>query len=384
MTEKKRLLFRLLVLPFLIALLLPYTIKNWMFDHSLSTIYYLLVSSGMSFGLIPIMYKIGIIFDITDKPGGRHLHQIATPRTGGIVIFITFVATLNLVTNPPVEFQGLFIASSIIALLGIVDDIKRLPAELKLLGQIIATIILIRHGISFSFIPNHFWGSFFTITLTLIWVVGITNAFNFLDGLDGLSSGIAIIVLIFYALISNSIADTFMILVSTILIGSILGFFLYNFRIKKRALIFLGDGGSTFIGFTIAALSIYGNWGYHKSVDLAIPILLLAVPIADMALTTMMRAFKKEVKSLSQLLRYTGNDHFHHRILQLGFNPRTTVLIIYLLTIIMGLLSLLLKRGDFIESIIAISIAAIIFSLIVFSMVTEDVKVAKKKTISFK
>ncbi|RKY52527.1 MAG: undecaprenyl/decaprenyl-phosphate alpha-N-acetylglucosaminyl 1-phosphate transferase, partial [Candidatus Neomarinimicrobiota bacterium] len=194
-----------------------------MLNHSLSTIYYILVSSGMSFGLVPLMYKVGMILDITDKPGGRHLHKTATPRTGGIAIYITFVATLNLVTNPPIEFQGLFFASSVIALLGIVDDIKRLPAELKLLGQIIATVILIRHGIFFSFIPNHFWGFSLTIILTIIWVVGITNAFNFLDGLDGLSSGIAIIVLIFYALIAHSISDTFMMLVSIILLGSILG-----------------------------------------------------------------------------------------------------------------------------------------------------------------
>ena len=370
--HNKKILFRMLVLPFLMALLLPYVAKTWMFDHNLSKIYYLLVTSLMTFGLIPIFYKLGVIMDITDKPGGRHIHQHATPRTGGIAIFITFIITLNIVTKPPREFTGLFFASSVIAFVGIIDDIKHVPALIKLGAQILATIILIKYGIYLSFLPNHIIGNIFSYILTFIWIIGITNAYNCLDGLDGLAAGTAIIILLFYIIIATyMVADEFMAIVGLILLGAIIGFMPYNFRITKNALIFLGDAGSTFIGFTLAALSIYGNWGISKSVDLVIPILLLGVPIADMIMTTITRIKDGKVKSVRQWLEYGGNDHFHHRLLQMGFTKTGSVLIIWAITTVLGLLSLLLKQGDRPEAIIAILIALILFALIISLMLFE-------------
>ena len=370
--HNKKILFRMLVLPFLMALLLPYVAKTWMFSHNLSKIYYLLVTSLMTFGLIPIFYKLGVIMDITDKPGGRHIHQHATPRTGGIAIFITFIITLNIVTKPPREFTGLFFASSVIAFVGIIDDIKHVPALIKLGAQILATIILIKYGIYLSFLPNHIIGNIFSYVLTFIWIIGITNAYNCLDGLDGLAAGTAIIILLFYIIIATyMVADEFMAIVGLILLGAIIGFMPYNFRITKNALIFLGDAGSTFIGFTLAALSIYGNWGISKSVDLVIPILLLGVPIADMIMTTITRIKDGKVKSVRQWLEYGGNDHFHHRLLQMGFTKTGSVLIIWAITTVLGLLSLLLKQGDRPEAIIAILIALILFALIISLMLFE-------------
>ena len=370
--HNKKILFRMLVLPFLMALLLPYVAKTWMFSHNLSKIYYLLVTSLMTFGLIPIFYKLGVIMDITDKPGGRHIHQHATPRTGGIAIFITFIITLNIVTKPPREFTGLFFASSVIAFVGIIDDIKHVPALIKLGAQILATIILIKYGIYLSFLPNHIIGNIFSYVLTFIWIIGITNAYNCLDGLDGLAAGAAIIILLFYIIIATyMVADEFMAIVGLILLGAIIGFMPYNFRITKNALIFLGDAGSTFIGFTLAALSIYGNWGISKSVDLVIPILLLGVPIADMIMTTITRIKDGKVKSVRQWLEYGGNDHFHHRLLQMGFTKTGSVLIIWAITTVLGLLSLLLKQGDRPEAIIAILIALILFALIISLMLFE-------------
>ena len=370
--HNKKILFRMLVLPFLMALLLPYVAKTWMFDHNLSKIYYLLVTSLMTFGLIPIFYKLGVIMDITDKPGGRHIHQHATPRTGGIAIFITFIITLNIVTKPPREFTGLFFASSVIAFVGIIDDIKHVTALIKLGAQILATIILIKYGIYLSFLPNHIIGNIFSYVLTFIWIIGITNAYNCLDGLDGLAAGTAIIILLFYIIIATyMVADEFMAIVGLILLGAIIGFMPYNFRITKNALIFLGDAGSTFIGFTLAALSIYGNWGISKSVDLVIPILLLGVPIADMIMTTITRIKDGKVKSVRQWLEYGGNDHFHHRLLQMGFTKTGSVLIIWAITTVLGLLSLLLKQGNRPEAIIAILIALILFALIISLMLFE-------------
>jgi UDP-GlcNAc:undecaprenyl-phosphate GlcNAc-1-phosphate transferase len=372
MTDRQRIMFRFMVLPFLMALLMPYIFKNWMFAHSLEMVYYYLVSFLMSFGLVPLFFKLGMILDITDQPGGRHQHSIATPRTGGIAIFITFIATLNLVTDPPPEFFGLFCASSIIAGIGIIDDIQGLPAFIKLIGQFIATIILVSHGIVISFIPDQVFFNIISITLTFLWIIGITNAFNFLDGIDGLAAGLAIVIALFCAVISYSVGSRFVLIVSIIFMGALCGFFPYNFRFRKRALIFLGDGGSTFIGFTLAALAIYGDWGIHKSVDLAIPLLLFVVPIIDTLLTNIMRIVTKKVHSFKELLDYAGNDHLHHRLKNLGLKPKAVVFTICLFTTVMGLLSLLLKRGDFIESLTALAIGIIVSFLVIFFIIVKE------------
>ena len=369
MTDRQRIYFRLLVLPFVVALLMPYIFKNWFFDHCLGFLYYFLVSFLMSFGLIPLFYKLGMIMDITDMPGGRHHHRVPTPRTGGIAIYITFVTALHIYTNPPIEFQGLFWAITIVAGLGLLDDIMGLPATIKLIGQILATAVLIYHGIVLSFIPDRALCHIFSIALTFLWIIGITNAINFLDGLDGLASGLAIVISFFFAAISWTVGNQFVFIVSLIFMGATSGFFLYNFRIRGRALIFLGDSGSTIIGFTLAALAIYGDWGIKKSVDLAIPVLLLAVPITDLLITNIMRIVTGKVHSVRELLEYAGNDHLHHRLKALGLRPKTVVVTLCMFTTVMGLLALLLKRGDYFESFIALGIGIIIFYTVVSLMI---------------
>jgi len=154
--------------------------------------------------------------------------------------------------------------------------------------------------------------------------------------------------------------------------GTVSGFFLYNFRIGNRALIFLGDTGSTIIGFTLAALAIYGDWGIHKSVDLAIPLLLLAVPITDLLLTNIMRIVTGRVHSIRELLEYAGNDHLHHRLKALGLRPKSVVFTLCMFTTVMGLLSLLLKRGDYFESFIALAIGIIIFFTVVSFLIFQE------------
>lgn len=365
MTDRQRIYFRLLVFPFVLAMLMPYISQTWFFTHQLGFIYYFLVAFLMSFGLVPLFYKLGLIMGITDEPGGRHHHKDETPRTGGMAIYITFVSALHIYTDPPPEFLGLFWAITIVAGIGILDDIRGVPATIKLGGQILATIVLMYYGIIFSFIPDQSYWRILSIILTFLWIIGITNAINFLDGLDGLASGLAIVISLFYAAISWSIGNHFVLIVSLIFMGAVSGFFLYNFRIGNQALIFLGDTGSTIIGFTLAALAIYGDWGVHKSVDLAIPVLLLAVPITDLLLTNIMRIVRKKVRSLRELLEFAGNDHLHHRLKAIGLRPKAVVITLCLFTVLMGLLSLLLKRGDYFESIVALSIGIIIFYTVV-------------------
>lgn len=357
MNERQRIIFRLLVIPFGIALLLPYTLRNWFFQHDFELIYYFLVATLMSFGLMPLMYKLGVILHISVAPGGRHIHRKETPRTGGIGLYITFVAVINIVANPPAEFRALFYASSIIALIGIFDDIKGLPAMIKLTAQIIATVIVVYNGIAFSFIPDQNIGRVFSCILSAVWILGITNAYNCIDGLDGLAGGVALLVLAFFSILAQSGHDYFMVIASLVLLGAIIGFLPYNFRYKKRALLFLGDAGSTLVGFLLATFSIYGSWGENKGIDLTIPILLLIVPIADMVMTTITRISEGKVKNLRQWFEYSGTDHIHHRLVAIGFSPKISVLILLGFTLNMGLITFLIRSGDTQTSIIALVIA---------------------------
>lgn len=377
MSKRERLLFRLLVLPFGVALLLPYTFRNWFLQHNIALVYYFLVTFLMSFGLMPLMYKLGLILQVSVAPGGRHIHLQPTPRMGGVGIYIAFFAGINIVTKTPPEFEALFWSSSIIALAGIFDDIKALPALVKLLVQIVATAIVISKGIVFSFIPATPLGYSISVILTALWIIGITNAYNCIDGLDGLAGGIAVITLGFFTFLANGQHDSFMLIACLVLLGAVLGFLPYNFRYKKRALLFLGDAGSTLVGFLLATISIYGTWGTNKGVDLAIPILLLIIPIADMLMTTITRIWEGKVRSIRQWFEYAGTDHIHHRLIAAGFSPKISVLILLVFNFAMGLITYLIRQGDTKSSIIAIIVAAIFavnfFGLVVFHTQQEKV-----------
>lgn len=376
MNRRERILFRLLVLPFVVALLLPYTIRDWFLCHNLALVYYFLIAFLMSFGLMPLMYKLGIILNISVAPGGRHIHLQQTPRIGGVGVYIAFFAGLSIITRTPPEFEALFWGSSIIALAGIFDDIKGLPATVKLLVQIAATAIVISKGIIFSFIPATLPGYVLSVFLTAFWIIGIINAYNCIDGLDGLAGGIATIILGFYAFLAYSQDEIFMQIACMVLMGAVLGFLPYNFRYKKRALLFLGDTGSTLIGFLLATFSVYGTWGTNKGIDLAIPILLLIIPIADMLMTTITRIWEGKVRSLRQWFEYSGTDHIHHRLIAIGFSPKISVLILLAFTFNMGLITYLIRRGDTSSSIVAIIVASI-FAANFFGLVVLHTKQEK-------
>ncbi len=364
--------FRSFLLPVIAIVVFYPPIQDLIFQYIPPNIYYFFITFSISFGLLPFFHKVGLLLDITDKPGGRHLHRKITPVTGGLPIFIAFVSTTYLTVEIPPEFHGLFWGSVIILIIGIIDDISPISAIWKISGQIIAVTILIKYKFLISFFPDNTIGNILSIFLTYVWILGIINAFNCLDGLDGLASGVGIIISFFFCMISINYQNTFMLTISLILSGAILGFFPYNFRGKAGAQIFLGDNGSTFIGFLLASFSVYGNWGINKSVDIVIPILLLGVPITDMILTTVLRFYHKEVKNFYELLGYTGSDHLHHRLKKIGLSSHLTVFVFYLLTAIMGLLSLLLKHGNIFESFIAIFIAFLLFFLFSISLITLD------------
>lgn len=314
----------------------------------------------------PLFKKLALKFNILDTPDHRKIHKEPTPLLGGLAIYISVI--LGLVFNfLNLGFlSGIVIGATIILIIGLIDDIRGLSAQARLIGQTIAALIMISFGIRFSFLPNNLWGNTGEIILTLIWTIGITNALNYLDGIDGLAAGIAAISAFFFSIISYQSNQPGVGLIGLILIASCLGFFPHNF---KKAKIFLGDAGSTFIGFTLAGIAIIGNWAEDNVIKLVIPILILGVPIFDMVFTTIMRIKEEKISTLTEWLKYGGKDHFHHRLVDLGLHPKGAMIFICFINVSFGISAIMVNNEKAIVGFWAILQASIIFAGIAVLMV---------------
>ena len=344
-------------------------IGEWFFAQNLRWLYIFLLSLLFAHFFTLVFRYLARELGILDWPALRKVHQKATPLLGGIAVYIGFAVGANFTTNPAAPIRGIFIGATLIMLMGLVDDVHHLPAWLKLVIQLLAAGIMIRGGVVFTFLPQTWWGLAGEIILTVIWVVGITNALNFLDGLDGLATGLTAICAFFFCLAALRTGQEFFVLLSVALLGSCLGFLPFNFRPKGAASIFLGDAGSMFLGFTLAGVAIMGEWGRNNAVDLAVPLLILGVPIFDMTMTTIMRIKDGQVRNFSQWLNYIGKDHYHHRLMDLGLGPKGAVLMVFLTALWLGLGALVLKNATGIEAVFSIVQALIVFALISFFMI---------------
>jgi UDP-GlcNAc:undecaprenyl-phosphate GlcNAc-1-phosphate transferase len=315
--------------------------------------YILAFSSALmlSLSLTPILIKMAYKFGYVAKPHKLRWHKNNTALLGGVGIFVAFVIPTLFFIKVDKTIIGLLVGSSIIFFVGFIDDILLIKPQLKLIGQIFAACVILAFGINFEIIPIR-W---IVLPLTIFWIVGITNAFNLLDNMDGLSSGIGVISCSFlfaYSLLNQMHAVA---LLSIILAGASLGFLRYNFYPAK---IFMGDCGSQFLGMTIAIISIIGTVRHVSNliVTLAIPVLILGVPIFDTTFVTFMRRLK------GLPIGQGGKDHTSHRLVLLGLSERRTVLLLYLLSILFGLIALLYAKID----IIIVSILAILAVIILF------------------
>jgi len=270
-----------------------------------------------------------------DLPDERKFHKKPIPLLGGLAIYISYVITIFLNFNFSIELKGVIIGGTIILMLGLIDDIKKLSATWKLISQILASCTLIICGVKLSFLPNTWWGNGGEVFLTIIWVVGITNAVNFLDGMDGLATGFIAISSLSFFIVAQITGQSYLGYLTIALAGSCLGFLKFNF---KPASIFLGDAGSTFLGFTLAGIAVMGGWAEkNPKVALSLPLLVLSVVIFDVVYITIARISKGIVRSFREWIEYTGKDHLHHRLVNLGFNETQTVLLIYLITACLGI-----------------------------------------------
>ena len=315
--------------------------------------------------LTPLMVWIGHRWNLVDIPADRKIHVVPTPRLGGIALYAGFIGSLLLNSIVPDWMVAVLVAGSLLLIIGVLDDIRELPAWAKLLGQLLAAGIVTASGKVLTLFPPGPLGEMANVLLTILWIVGITNAFNFFDGMDGLATGLAILLAGFMGVIAFETKQPALGWLAIAMIGAGLGFLPYNFRGTKPAVIFLGDGGSTFIGFTLACLAVRGNWADSDPiVSFSNPLLIFGVLIYDMIHITVERILTGKVRSLKEWLDYVGKDHLHHRLERALGSRQSSVAMIFLFTICLGLSALALRHASTVEAILLLIQAGLIAAML--------------------
>lgn len=291
---------------------------------------------------ILLLRKLGVM----DKPASNKIHKKPVPRGGGVVIFLAFAIATLLPGYRSHGMNGIMIGASICLAVGALDDwLGGIPGFYKLITLFFVTLILWYFGVR----VNVFKNDLLDITLTMLWIVGVTSAFNGTDNMDGLASGIAVIVsLMFFAIAlqahiqartETSLSWFGMLAIG--LLGANLGFLIYNFH---PARIFMGDSGSFFQGFTLAALGVMGEWTENRIISCIIPVLILGVPIFDFGYIIIARIIRGETRTLRDIVDHCAPDHLSHRLVWFGFTQRKAVLFIYLISLVLGVSGILLRN----------------------------------------
>ncbi len=315
-----------------------------------------------------ILRKLALKFNIVDMPNHRKIHKTPIPLLGGLAIFLGISIAIYLTPDIIREFTPLFIGAAFILIINLIDDVKGLPAFFRFAIELVVALGVILTDTSISFLPPGILGDLGEIVISLIWLVGMANAFNYLDGMDGLATGSAAINALFFAFILFRTQQHQLGFLALIVVASCLGFLPHNFN--KKTKIFLGDAGSTFIGFMIAGISIRGNWAKDNIIKLTVPILILGVPIFDMILTTILRIKEEKISTVIEWLKYGGRDHFHHRLVDLGFRPIGAVFSIYFVTISLGINAVIISNTkETFDGVLALLQTSIIFGVIAVLMV---------------
>ncbi len=302
----------------------------------------ILVTFLVSVILVPIAKKIAKHCNAIDMPNERKVHKVPIPRMGGIAIYGAFLVGYILYGEITTQMLSILIGSFIIVLLGIFDDVNPIRARNKFIVQIIAAIIVVIYGQIF-FNQISLFGitiNFSKVTsyiLSIFFIVAISNAINLIDGLDGLASGISSIYFLtigVIAIILNKLTGLDVIL-AIIMLGSTLGFLIYNF---PPASIFMGDSGSLFLGFMISVIALV-SFKVATITSLVIPIVILAIPIFD----TLLAIFRRILKG--ENIGAPDKEHFHHQLLKLKFSTRASILIIYFINIMFSAVSVFYVMG---------------------------------------
>ena len=310
--------------------------------------------------LTPLVIKLAFRIGAVDRPNYRKVHASVMPRIGGLAIFGAFLIGYLILRPTDEHAAGILVGAVIIIIVGFLDDMLEITAKAKLAGQLAAAVIVVTWGgLQIDFINLPFFGQFdfgyLSIPITIIWIIGITNAINLIDGLDGLAAGVSTIALISITVMAMIMGNVFVVAIAAILAASSLGFLLFNFHPAK---IFMGDTGSLFLGFMISVLALLG-FKNVAVVSLVIPIIMLGVPISDTFFAIVRRIRMK------QKITAPDKSHLHHCLLRSGFSHRQTVLVIYGLAILFGVAAILFSQATVWGAILLIVVMLIAIELFV-------------------
>ncbi len=296
----------------------------------------------LSYFITLIVRHLANKYGIGAHPNGRTVHLKFIPCLGGLAVYLAFFIGVGIavILFPEMrdgalrKFIGLFIGSSLVMGIGIYDDFRAATALQKFTFQIIGAIIVFYLGFKIHYISNPFGEGLdlgiFAMPVTVFWIVGMSNAINQIDGLDGLAAGVTAIVSITLIAITVSMGNMFIVFSCLILLGASLGFLRYNFN---PASIFMGDTGSLFLGFLLGCLTIEEKFHTASPVSILIPLILLGIPIVD----TLLKIVRRGIYGKNPLI--ADRDHIHHRALNRGYSHKQTVLLFYLANIILGVLA---------------------------------------------
>lgn len=303
-----------------------------------------IVAFAVVYGMVPLLQKWAIRVRFVDLPNKRKIHANPIPLVGGIAMVTGFLISTLLMGEVTSQYIGMLSGGLLMFATGLVDDWaktrgKDLPAWPKLVLQIVAALILIYSGIEIKGITipfgNHSvyeFSPWLSVVTTLIWVVAITNMFNFLDGVDGLAAGIAAIsatTLVFISILKGQPSSA---MFATTLMGICLGFLRHNFHPART---FMGDSGSTFLGFILASIAIDGAFKSATLVSVVVPVFALGVPILDTLYVFMKRMREKRP------LHIGDKSHTFHKLMQSGLSQKQTVSFLYLIGVCFSLVSIL-------------------------------------------
>jgi UDP-GlcNAc:undecaprenyl-phosphate GlcNAc-1-phosphate transferase len=316
------------------------------------TTYMLLVATSLLFavGMTPVARQVAWRLGIVDRPSARKIHLRPMPYLGGTAIYLAFVLALLLLGDKFYIHQvvGIFVGATLMSLLGLWDDRRGLSAYAKLAGQLVAAGILALTDVRIGILRHPVLNT----GATILWVVGITNALNLLDNMDGLAGGVAAIAAAFFVLLAARSGQYLVGALAAALLGACLGFLVYNFN---PASIFMGDSGALFLGFMLAAVGI--KLRFPDNLDIVtwmVPVLVLGLPIFDTTLV-----FISRLRRGLNPLTTPGKDHVSHRLVALGYSRREAVLICYLITGALGVIAIFVTEASILEGYIVGALVAL-------------------------
>ena len=320
----------------------------------------MVLAMAVTFAVTPLVKIFAFKINAIDVPkDNRRMHTMPIPRIGGLAIFFGFFISIIVSGNMTMPLRGILIGGTIIAVLGVIDDLFALHAGIKIVVQLAAATTTVMSGVRIDMLSNfnffsdnrYFSLGFLSIPVSILWILAITNAVNLIDGLDGLAAGVSAIASLTFMMIAFLTSMTDMAIIAAALAGACIGFLPYNMNPAK---IFMGDTGATFLGFTLATISIQGMFKMYAVVSFAVPLLALGFPIFETVFSVVrrLRAGRKPWEG--------DRNHLHHKLIDVGFSQKQAVAIMCSVSAILGLTAVVLTGYTAVRALSLLVIALLV------------------------